>query len=165
MLLNSGYWPEWSIKSWCYWSSVGWAVMLQLIVWCKYHCYKILYYTSLAHKISQTALAANMHFVPSLISPYVYCISLCIFKFQWFFLQNFIFQRSYDFIKSRNVDKFTTESCVDLNTKCYKYFAEMKQRSGARIVLMNKEKAHTHTKALLSKLHHSMDNIWANLTT
>ena len=41
----------------------------------------------------------------------------------------------------------------------------MKQRSGARILLMNQEEVHTHSKALLSKLHHSMDGIRTNLTT
>ena len=28
MVLNSGYWRDWSITSRCYWSSVSWAVML-----------------------------------------------------------------------------------------------------------------------------------------
>ena len=41
----------------------------------------------------------------------------------------------------------------------------MKQRSGARIVPMNQEKVHTHSKVLLSKLQHSMDSIRTKLTT
>lgn len=41
----------------------------------------------------------------------------------------------------------------------------MKQRSGARIVPMNQEKVHTHSKVLLSKLQHSMNSIRTKLTT